>query len=188
MIKLSSLQDYFLIATPFNTDPRFKETVIYVCEHDHEGATGVVINSPANLLVGDVLQQMNIPCHIEQVKKQTLLIGGPVDQDRGFVLHHYTADEWLSSISTSKDLNLTLSLDILEAIAQGVGPEKNLITLGISSWYPGQLEQEIFENVWLYTPATLDIIFDYPLHQRWGAAKKLLGFDVNLIHNEPGHA
>lgn len=183
----SRLTNHFLIAMPGLTDPNFFHTVTYICEHSEEGAMGIVINRPTELLLADIFEQLEITISESCIAGQTVYIGGPVQGDRGFVLHD-SATEWDSTLKITPDISITTSLDILEAIATGKGPQQTLVALGYAGWGAGQLEQEITQNAWLNGPAESAIIFERPSKERWQAAADLLGVDLNLLSGDTGHA
>lgn len=183
----TSLQNTLLIAMPTMTDPSFSHTVIYVCEHSEEGSIGVIVNQGINVSMGEVFQQMNIECTDMSTTHKAVLLGGPVQQERGFVLHR-PVGSWHTSIQTADDIGLTLSRDILEATAQGKGPIESIVTLGYTGWDAGQLENEIAQNAWLNAPAEPHILFELPLKERWAAAATLLGIDISQISHDIGHA
>ncbi len=183
----SSLKNQFLIAMPGLEDPNFARTVTYICEHNEDGAMGIVINRPSELMLSDVLAHMGINPQAPGLDQQPVYLGGPVEEERGFVLHTPAAD-WDSSMSITDDISITTSRDILEAMANGNGPEKSLIALGYAGWGAGQLDEEIQDNAWLSGPADPAILFDMPADKRWTAAARLLGVDMNLLSTDAGHA
>lgn len=187
MGKTESLSNHFLIAMPSLQDPNFHHTTTYICEHDEEGALGIVINRPLNMKLGEILQHMNIKTSSDKVFSQPVYMGGPVQSDRGFVLHE-PAGDWEATLRVTDSIGVTSSSDILAAIAAGQGPDRALVTLGYAGWGAGQLEQEIAANAWLSGPASADIVFDTPCEQRWLAAAALIGVDLNLLSGETGHA
>ncbi|MCW8195457.1 YqgE/AlgH family protein [Proteobacteria bacterium 005FR1] len=182
----SSFRGHFLIAMPSLTDPMFAHTITYICDHNADGALGIVINHPLDLKLGEVFRQLKLP-RTGRMSSQTVLSGGPVQIDRGFVLHP-KGQRWESTVDVSADVSLTASRDILESIAADEGPEKALVALGYAGWDAGQLEEEIAANSWLTVPAENHILFDIPSEQRWAAASKYLGIDLNLISSTAGHA
>lgn len=184
----ASLKDHFLIAMPSMMDPHFVHSVIYVCEHTHEGAMGLTINMPLSIHLGDVLKNMQIDTKDNAILHKQVLSGGPVQQERGFVLHRTSRDKWESSLTLNEKISITTSKDILLAIASHKGPKDALFALGYASWESGQLENEISENVWLCSPASPQILFDIPPEQRWRAAGALLGVDMDAVSNQTGHA
>ncbi|OGT32251.1 MAG: hypothetical protein A2W28_01525 [Gammaproteobacteria bacterium RBG_16_51_14] len=187
-MKTANLTNHFLIAMPGLADPNFYRTVTYICAHNDEGAMGIVINRPLDLELRDVLEQMNIQSKNEKIGKIPVYQGGPVHTDRGFILHRPPMKEWESSIIIEDDICVTTSRDILQAIADGEGPEQSLVALGYAGWAAGQLEQEIMDNIWLNGPADLQIIFKTPSKQRWESAASHLGVDLNKLSSDVGHA
>ena len=187
----NNLTNRFLIAMPTLADPNFHHTVTYICAHNEEGAMGIVINRPLDLEFGEIIQQLKLPSPGEdqnrEVQHKPIYHGGPVQENRGFVLHR-PDEKWSSSIQISPDLGVTTSRDILEAIAAGEGPENSLIALGYACWDSGQLEQEFKDNAWLSAPSSADIIFNTPSKDRWASATSLLGFASHQISPEVGHA
>jgi putative transcriptional regulator len=187
MGKTESLSNHFLIAMPSLEDPNFHHTTTYICEHDEDGALGIVINRPLNMKLGEILQHMDIKTSSEEIFSQPVYMGGPVQNDRGFVLHEPPGD-WEATLRVTDSIGVTSSSDILAAIAAGEGPERVLVTLGYAGWGAGQLEQEIAANAWLSGPASTEIVFNTPCEQRWLAAAALIGVDLNLLSGEMGHA
>jgi len=181
-----SLCNHFLIAMPSMQDTSFAHSVTYICEHSSEGAMGIVINNPMPMTLHEIFAQMDLTVSPNQ-GHQPVVAGGPVQQERGFVLHTGDA-EWHSTLKVSPDISLTASRDIITAIAEGKGPKEYLVALGYAGWGEGQLEAEIAANSWLTVPASKHIIFDTPFEQRWTSAAQALGIDVNLISNIAGHA
>ena len=187
MSQVESLSNHFLIAMPALSDPNFHHTATFLCEHNDEGALGLVINRPTDLQLGDILEHMEIEAVHSDITRQAVYMGGPVQNDRGFVLHEPLGN-WEATLKVTEETGVTSSRDILEAIAQGEGPEKTFITLGYAGWGAGQLEQELAANTWLNGPASTRIVFETPCEQRWEAAAALIGIDLNLISGEAGHA
>ncbi len=183
----SWLTDQFLIAMPQMTDPNFFKTVTYLCEHNAEGAMGVTINRPLEMTVAHMLDQIDIPVLNPQLHKMQVLLGGPIQPERGFVLHS-PASEWDSSAQVSKNLSLTTSQDILIAIGEGQGPEQYLVCLGYAGWEENQLEQEIIGNAWLTGPSDYTILYDSPYDQRWSQAAEYIGIDLDKLSVQAGHA
>jgi len=184
---MPSLQDQFLIAMPTMADPNFAETVTYICKHDDEGALGIVINRPSGLSLGQVFKQLAIEVTDERLARRPVLAGGPVRRDMGFVLHQ-SDHEYESTLSTGGDIKVTVSPDIVAALARGEGPEPALFALGYAGWGAGQLEAEIAANAWLSAPADRTVLFEMPFEQRWAAAFALLGIDTHQIASYAGHA
>jgi putative transcriptional regulator len=187
MSDAANLTDHFLIAMPGLEDPNFSRTVTYICEHNEHGAMGIVVNRPLGLELGDILDQMEIGGAPEAVRSLPVFMGGPVQTERGFVLHSHDR-AWDSTMKITDEISVTTSRDILEAIAEGSGPRQSLVALGYAGWGEGQLEDELTANAWLSGPASAQIIFTLPAEQRWQAAARLLGVDLNLISGEAGHA
>ncbi len=181
------LTNHFLIAMPALVDPNFHQTVTYICEHNADGALGIVINRPLDLTLGDLLGQMDLSTADRRVSTRPIHLGGPVQQERGFVLHQ-PPGSWDSSLRVTDDIAVTTSRDVLSAMARGEGPERTLVALGYAGWGAGQLEREIADNAWLSGPADPHILFDIPDDQRWSAAAGLLGIDLNLLSTDAGHA
>lgn len=183
----TSLKHHFLIAMPQMGDPNFAQTVTYICEHNDEGAMGIVINRPIEITLGDILEHLDIMPDTPAIKEQAVHFGGPVSLERGFVLHT-PQGPWDSTMNLPDDIGLTTSRDILQAIGHGAGPAKRFIALGFAGWGAGQLEQEMLDNAWLSTPASAGILFDLPIEQRWQAAATQLGVDLTLLSSQAGHA
>ena len=181
------LTNHFLIAMPGLMDPNFFHTVTYICEHSEEGAMGLVINRPMELQLADIFEQLQIKITDTSITHKPVYLGGPVQGDRGFVLHD-SKSEWESTLRVTDEISVTTSLDILHAIANGTGPNNSLITLGYAGWGAGQLEEELAQNAWLSGPAKSEIIFKRASQERWQAAADLLGVDLNLLSSDAGHA
>jgi putative transcriptional regulator len=182
-----SLNNHLLIAMPGMADPNFSTTVTLICEHNADGALGIVINRPTSLKLAGLFEQLEVEAADSEISQNPVLDGGPVARERGFVLHN-PGGHYESSVAVSGDVQLTLSRDILDAIAAGRGPQKALVALGYAGWEPGQLEAEMLANTWLSVPATPDIIFDVPFSQRWLSAAEILGVDINRMSPDAGHA
>jgi|SRR5690625_2811819 len=181
------LTHHFLIAMPSLADPNFSRTVTYLCQHDADGALGIVINRPTDVRLDELLQHLELSDPDPAVAEQPVLLGGPVQRERGFVLHRHDQD-WDASLPVADDIVLTTSKDILAAIARGAGPNDYVVALGYAGWGPGQLEQELAENSWLSGPASADVLFNVPFEQRWQAAASLLGVDISLLSTTAGRA
>ena len=182
-----NLTHHFLIAMPNMADPYFSKSLTYICEHNEQGALGVVLTRPVDLTLSDLLEQIEIPFERPEIGEIQVHFGGPVQMDRGFVLHQ-PPGEWQSTLQVNDAIGLTTSRDILEAVARGAGPEKFFVTLGYAGWAPGQLEHEILQNAWLSVPADTSLIFDLPLEARFDAAMHLLGIDPINLSEDAGHA
>lgn len=182
-----SLTNHLLIAMPALADPNFSETVTFVCEHTEKGALGIVVNKPLPMRLLEVLTQMNIESGRDDIATRPVLRGGPVNTDRGFVLHR-PGGKWDHSHKVSDTVQVTTSRDVLAAMARGEGPADAFIALGYAGWEPGQLEHEIKENSWLSMPIDEHMVFDMPYEDRWSAAWRLLGIDRNMMSRVSGHA
>ncbi len=181
------LTNQLLIAMPALRDPNFARGVTFLCQHGEDGAMGILINRLSEYRLGDVLAQMSMHSEIPDVVDAPVLIGGPVQPERGFVLHTPNG-EWESSFRISDRVSVTTSRDILAAIAAGNGPRHAVVALGYSGWSPGQLEQELVENHWLTAPASEQVLFETPLEQRWEAAANLVGVNLFQMASYAGHA
>lgn len=181
------LTNHFLIAMPGLSDPTFERTVTYLCQHNEDGALGIIVNRPSELRIGDVFRELNIPVLDDTLSNQRVYYGGPVHTDRGFVLHP-KGGEWKSTLTINEDLCLTTSRDILEALGRGEGPPRALLALGYAGWASGQLEQEITQNSWLNAEAKASVIFDTSPEERWRRAAEVVGVDISLLTLEAGHA
>lgn len=183
-----NLANHFLIAMPSMLDPVFGGTVVYVCEHNAEGALGVIVNKPTDMALDVLFEKIELEGEIlPQSNPKPVLFGGPVQVERGFVLHSPVVT-YSSTMKVSDQVALTTSKDILEAAATGKGPDKMLVSLGCAGWSAGQLEEEIAKNGWLTVGADPAILFDLPLEQRFAAAMKLLGIAPGMLAGQAGHA
>lgn len=187
MQSVSSLANQFLIAMPGTRDPLFKRSVAFVCQHGEDGAMGLLVNRLSEYRLGDVLAQMNIKSDLSRISEAPVLIGGPVQPERGFVLHSPPGD-WESSYKVSERLCVTTSRDVLAAMAEGNGPAHAIVALGYAGWNPGQIENEVKENAWLTTAADESILFRTPLETRWEAAANLVGVNIASLTDYAGHA
>jgi putative transcriptional regulator len=187
MPKEGSLTNQLLVAMPGMDDPQFAQTVTLICEHGDKGALGIVLNKPLGMRLSEVLTQMKLPAHSETVAEQIVLSGGPMHQDRGFVLHR-PGGKWESTHKISDSIQVTTSRDVLAAMARGEGPENAFIALGYAQWEAGQLERELKENSWLTLPLNEAVLFDLPYEDRWMAAWRSLGVDVATVAPHAGHA
>ncbi|HEX2237670.1 MAG TPA: YqgE/AlgH family protein [Gammaproteobacteria bacterium] len=176
-----------LIAMPSLEDPNFSRTVTLICEHNEHGALGVVINRPTEVRLGALLEHLNLTAVDARIANTAVYAGGPVQLERGFILHTPLGD-WESTLKIDTELGLTTSLDILAAVAAGAGPKRSLVALGYAGWGAGQLEQEIVANAWLTVPNDVEILFELPVERRWQAAARKLGVDLNLMAGDAGHA
>ncbi len=193
--KLTDLSHHFLVAMPSLNDPNFKQSVVYVCEHNNEGAMGLIINKPLQINLGNVLRHLNIDISDHSTETHPVLMGGPVGQEHGFIVHNQpafisaqTRHEMDEQGEEEPELVISSSKDTLKVIAQGKGPSQFIITLGYTGWQPGQLEEEIAENSCLVIPFNESILFDAPIETRWQLAVASLGIDINQISGQIGHA
>ncbi len=181
----------FLIAMPGMADDTFAGTVVYLCEHTERGALGLVINKPIDIKLKNLFEKVDLRLTGHDLAEQPVFFGGPVQTERGFVLHERRGEgsaPYSSTMSVPGGLDMTTSKDVLEAMAEGGGPRRVLITLGCSGWQAGQLEDEIGRNGWLTVDADPAVIFDTPIEQRYDRAVSLLGFDPRMLSQEAGHA
>lgn len=172
-------------------DDTFARSVVYLCEHNEKGALGLVINKPIDIKLKNLFQKVELPLDREELAEQPVYFGGPVQTERGFVLHEKLGDghtPYNSTLSVPGGLAMTTSKDVLEALAEGTGPARVLVTLGYSGWQPGQLEDELGRNGWLTVDADPKVIFDTPIEQRYDTALALLGIDPRMLSQEAGHA
>jgi putative transcriptional regulator len=187
MVDAEYLTNQLLIAMPGMPDPNFSSTVTLICEHNEDGALGIVINRPLGLQLGGLYKQLAVTGTDPAAARRPVLLGGPVGPEKGFVLHN-SGHAYEHSIRISDDIQLTFSRDVLDAMAAGSGPEKSLVALGYAGWQPGQLEDEMRANSWLNVPASPNIVFDTPFEQRWAAAAEILGIDISRMAPDAGHA
>jgi putative transcriptional regulator len=182
------LTNQFLIAMPTLADSNFSQTVTLVCEHNAQGALGIVINRPMQMKLADVFEQLSLSTQDQPMREQPILQGGPVQPDRGFVIHRAGATPWESTLVVSDSIHVTTSRDILSAMAEGRGPEQVSMALGYAGWDAGQLEAEMAQNSWLNVPFDERILFGTPYENRWQAAAQLLGINLNTLSSQAGHA
>ncbi|GAA5645765.1 MULTISPECIES: YqgE/AlgH family protein [Vibrio] len=186
-----NLTNHFLVAMPGMKDPYFKHSVVYICEHNEDGAMGLIINAPIDVTVGGMLKQVDVqPVHPQlntDSLKKPVLNGGPVSEDRGFILHK-PKDHYESSVQMTDNISVTTSRDILTVLGTEAEPEDYLVALGYAGWEAGQLESELAENSWLTIEADPDVIFNTPISQRWSKAVEKLGIDAAQLSNQAGHA
>lgn len=191
-----NLTHHFLIAMPGLEDESFSRSVVYVCEHNERGALGLIINKPSTLSLQILLSKIDLPMGRQDLQDDLVLRGGPVQTDRGFVLHDPIIIEgakedesaYASTLAIPGGLEMTTSKDVLEAIAHGAGPRRVVVTLGYSSWGEGQLESELGENAWLTVDADPQVIFDTPVEERYNKALGLLGLQPWMLSPESGRA
>ena len=188
-----NLTNQFLIAMPGMGDGTFAGAVVYLCEHTEKGALGLVINKPIDIKLKNLFEKVELPLEREDLAEAPVYFGGPVQTERGFVLHEPLSEgaeggPYNSSLKVEGGLEMTTSKDVLEALSNGAGPKKVLVTLGYSGWGAGQLEDELGRNGWINVSAERDIIFDTPVEQRYQKALSLLGIDARMLSQEAGHA
>ena len=189
-----NLTNQFLIAMPGMGEGTFAGTVVYMCEHTDKGALGLVINKPIDITLKSLFEKVELSLDRDDLAEVPVFFGGPVQTERGFVLHEPLGEgsgeggPYNSSLKVEGGLEMTTSKDVLEAISSGTGPKKVLVTLGYSGWAAGQLEEEMSRNGWINVDAEPGIIFDTPVNQRYGKALSLLGIDVGMLSSDAGHA
>jgi len=182
-----NLTHHFLIAMPNMADPYFSRTLTYICEHNDQGALGLVVNRPIDMTLQALFERLSLSLRDADLVDSPIYFGGPVQTDRGFVLHE-PAGSWQSTLRVRDAIGLTTSKDILEAVGRGEGPKRMLVTLGYAGWSPGQLEHELSQNAWLKVEARDGIIFETPAEERLPAAMELLGIDFAKLQDVAGHA
>ena len=181
------LTHHFLIAMPNMVDPHFSRSLTYICEHNDQGALGLVVNRPIDLTMQALFERLSLRLRDGDLAGLPVYYGGPVQTDRGFVLHA-PAGDWDATLRVGDSIGLTTSKDILEAVGRGEGPRRLLVTLGYAGWSAGQLEHELGQNAWLTVEAREGIIFETPVEERLPAAMELLGVDFARLQDEAGHA
>ena len=194
------LKHHFLIAMPGLEDETFARSVIYMCEHSPRGAMGLIINKPSDISMRLLFDKVELPLRREDLMQNPVGQGGPVQTERGFVLHDPLHDPlrtdmpeqegsaYASTLTVPGGLEMTTSRDVLEALSSGAGPRRVLVTLGYASWGEGQLESELGENTWLTVPASADVIFEVPMAERYDRALDLLGLKSWMLSPDAGHA
>ena len=182
-----NLTHHFLIAMPNMADPYFSKSLTFICEHNDQGALGLVVNRPIDMTLQALFERLSLSISDRSMSDSPIYFGGPVQTDRGFVLHE-PAGNWQSTLRVGAAIGLTTSKDILEAVGRGEGPKRMLVTLGYAGWSPGQLEQELSQNAWLTVEAKDAILFDIPAEERLFQAMQLLGLDFARLQDEAGHA
>lgn len=184
---MTSLEGQLLIAMPGMADPNFSETVAFICKHDENGAIGIVVNRPSDLTLGEICRQLAFETDLGDRAGEPVMSGGPVQPDRGFVLHQ-SAEAFESTVDPAAEVKVTVSQDVLRSIARGAGPKPALVALGYAGWSGGQLEAEIAANAWLHVPAAPSVLFETPVENRWLAAAGLIGVDIRQVTSYAGHA
>jgi putative transcriptional regulator len=187
-----NLTNHFLIAMPGLSDELFGRSVVFMCEHSERGALGLVINKPSDILLPRLFEKVDLPMGRDDLLEHPVFQGGPVQTERGFVLHEAVSGEgesvYASTLSIPGGLEMTTSKDVLEAMASGAGPRRVFVSLGYASWGQGQLESEITENSWLTVEADPNLIFDAPVAERYERAMALLGLQPWMLSPDAGHA
>lgn len=188
MTSANNLSNHLLVAMPSLDDPNFSQTVSLICEHSPEkGALGIVLNRPLPMTLSEVLQQMRLEAVNTSIGARSVLRGGPVNKDRGFVIHR-AGGEWDSTHKVSEQIQVTTSRDVLAAMARGEGPGDAFIALGYASWEAGQLERELLDNAWLALPVDESIVFATPFDERWPLVWRRLGVNIHNVSPVAGHA
>lgn len=176
-----------LVAMPSMADENFHQSVIYICEHQPQGSVGLIINRPMSFPLSLIFEQLNIQPIRVQLSERPLMFGGPVQPERGFVIHKQIG-AWTSSLNLEHGVTVTTSSDIIRAIAIDEGPKDMLVTLGFSGWAEGQLDEELKKDTWLVCPFSEELLYEVPFEKRWQYAGSLLGIDMNLLSSHSGHA
>jgi putative transcriptional regulator len=182
-----NLTDNFLIAMPALEDPYFSNALVYICEHNENGALGIIVNRPLDMNLAGLFEKIDIPLEQTELARLPVYFGGPVQLDRGFVLHRPVGN-WQSTLAINSEIGLTSSRDILAAVGKDGVPAEILVTLGYSGWDAGQLEEELAQNSWLTVPAKSAILFDLPPEERLPAAMQKLGVSFSQLSDVAGHA
>lgn len=182
-----NLTDNFLIAMPAMADPYFAQSLVYVCEHNENGALGIIVNRPIDMNLASLFEKIELPLEHKELSELPVYFGGPVQLDRGFVLHR-PVGQWQSTLAVNGNVGLTSSRDILVAVGESGDPAEFIITLGYAGWGAGQLEEELAQNAWLTVPARPDILFEMPPEERLPAAMMKLGVSFSQLSDTAGHA
>ena len=186
-MKPLDLSDHFLIAMPSMDDPYFAKSLIYIAEHNEQGALGIIVNRPINMNLATLFEKIDVPFASSELGNLPVFFGGPVQTDRGFVLHRPVGD-WQSTLAVNQEVGLTSSRDVLQAVARDGQPSQIMVSLGYSGWGAGQLEGELAQNAWLTVPAEPFILFDLPYEERLPSAMEKLGIDFTHLAGQAGHA
>ena len=184
---IANLTNHFLIAMPAMADPNFSRTLTYIAEHNDQGALGIIVNRPLDMSLASLFERIDLPLQALDLAHQPVYFGGPVQTDRGFVLHRPVGD-WHSTLAVCEEVGLTSSRDILQSLGEHGEPNEVLVSLGYAGWSAGQLEEELAANAWLTVPAELSIIFELPPEERFAAALQQLGVDFTHLSEVAGHA
>jgi len=187
MLQNINLTDHFLIAMPAMDDPYFSKSLIYIAEHNDQGALGLIVNRPIDMTLATLFEKIDVPLESMELANLPVFFGGPVQTDRGFVLHRPIGD-WQSTLAVNQDVGLTSSRDVLQSVAREGKPREVMVTLGYSGWGAGQLESELAQNSWLTVPANPHILFDMPSEERLPSAMEILGIDFANLAVKAGHA
>jgi putative transcriptional regulator len=187
MVNHIDLSDHFLIAMPAMEDLHFAKSLVYVAEHNEQGALGVIVNRPIDMTLSTLFQRIELPFASVDMAHLPVFFGGPVQTDRGFVLHR-PLGAWQSTLAVNAEIGLTTSRDVLQSVGQAGHPSDMVVTLGYSGWAGGQLEHEIGQNAWLTVPADPRILFELPYEERLASALELLGVDLANLAGQAGHA
>ncbi|MFC5302215.1 YqgE/AlgH family protein [Azospira restricta] len=182
-----NLTDHFLIAMPAMADPYFSGTLVYICEHNEQGALGIIVNRPIDMTLAALFEKIEVPLETQGFDRMPVYFGGPVQTDRGFVLHRPIGG-WQSTLAVNQQVGLTSSRDVLQAVGHEGDPREIIVTLGYSGWSAGQLEEELAQNAWLTVPAKPEILFDMPFEARLPAAMSALGVSFTNLAEDAGHA
>lgn len=182
-----NLTDHFLIAMPAMVDSFFSKTLVYIAEHNDQGALGVIVNRPIDMSLATLFEKIDIALEADGFADLPVFFGGPVQTDRGFVLHR-PVGEWQSTLAVNQQVGLTSSRDVLQAVARDGQPRDVMVTLGYAGWSAGQLEHELAQNAWLTVPAEPRILFDLPSEERLASAMEALGIDFTNLAKDAGHA
>ena len=182
-----NLTDHFLIAMPAMDDPYFSRTLIYIAEHNEHGALGLIVNRPIDMDLATLFEKIEVPLESPNVGRLPVYFGGPVQTDRGFVLHRPVGN-WQSTLVVTSEVGLTSSRDVLQAVGKDGQPGEIMVTLGYSGWSAGQLENELVQNAWLTVPADPRILFELPFEERLPSAMETLGIDFANLSEKAGHA
>lgn len=181
------LTDHFLIAMPAMDDPYFSKSLIYIAEHNDQGALGIIVNRPIDMSLATLFEKIDVPFETLGIANLPIFFGGPVQTDRGFVLHR-PVGKWQSTLAVNQDVGLTSSRDVLQAVARDGQPREIMVTLGYSGWGAGQIEHELAQNAWLTVPADPHILFELPYEDRLPSAMEILGIDFKNLAAKAGHA
>jgi putative transcriptional regulator len=186
-MKRLDLTDHFLIAMPAMEDPYFSKSLIYIAEHNDQGALGIIVNRPINMTLATLFEKIEVPFASPELANLPVFFGGPVQTDRGFVLHR-PVGAWQSTLAVNQNVGLTSSRDVLQAVARDGQPSEIMVSLGYSGWGAGQLENELAQNAWLTVPAEPFILFELPYEERLASAMEMLGIDFINLAGQAGHA